>query len=170
MNRSLFIILLIVLIGINITLAYAEITNAKVSVVGMSCPFCAYGVEKKLKKVEGVETINVDMKEGTASLSAGEGQSINIAQIPKAVKESGFSPGKIEITAIGNVKRNDQQFALLIPDADLSIPLFKIKRSLRDRLASYEQTGALVEVRGVVHEESGGVWTLSPETVKEVHK
>jgi len=38
----------------------AQIRAVTVSVDGMACPFCAYGVEKKLKRVVGVESITID--------------------------------------------------------------------------------------------------------------
>lgn len=167
LRYSILVLSTVVLVS---SVAQAQIHSLSVSVDGMACPFCAYGVEKKLKKVDGVGSITIDMKKSTATLRAKNGQSINIAQIPEAVKESGFSLGKIEITAIGNIKKNGQQFVLLIPDTDFSFPLLKIKKFLKDRLASYEQTGALVEVRGVIHEDSGGTWMLSPETVEEVFR
>ncbi len=37
----------------------AQVTSLTVSVDGLACPFCAYGVEKKLKRVEGVKSIDV---------------------------------------------------------------------------------------------------------------
>ncbi len=33
----------------------------KLRVDGLACPFCAYGIEKQLSKLEGVERIDVDI-------------------------------------------------------------------------------------------------------------
>ncbi len=34
----------------------------KIEVDGLSCPFCAFGLKKKLKKIEGVEKVDVSVK------------------------------------------------------------------------------------------------------------
>ena len=31
---------------------------------GMSCPFCVYGIEKRLKKIDGVEDVRADLAQG----------------------------------------------------------------------------------------------------------
>ena len=36
--------------------AFAAGTEYQLRVDGLACPFCAYGIEKKLKKTEGVYT------------------------------------------------------------------------------------------------------------------
>ncbi len=93
--------------------AHGQVRSLTVAVDGMACPFCAYGVEKKLKKVVRVESITIRMKEGTATLSAKEGESINVSQVSEAIRESGFTPGIIKITAIGTTKVDKEQQMLL---------------------------------------------------------
>lgn len=83
----------------------AEISSVSVIVKGMACPFCAYGIEKRLGKVEGVESVTVDLGKGMASLRAKEGQTININQVPSAVKEAGMrlteEPIRIQVAPHG---------------------------------------------------------------------
>ncbi len=45
----------------------------KVYVDGLSCPFCAYGIEKKFSKVKGVEKIDIDLKTGTTIVTMASG-------------------------------------------------------------------------------------------------
>ena len=40
--------------------------EVSVQVDGLSCPFCAYGLEKKLRKVENVASIEIRVNEGRA--------------------------------------------------------------------------------------------------------
>ena len=70
-------------------LAHARISRVIVSVDGMSCPFCTFDVEKRLKKVDGTGFVNVDLKTGTATLLAAEGKTIHLDQIPDAIKTAG---------------------------------------------------------------------------------
>ena len=45
-----------------------ELTYVKVEVKGLACPFCAYGLEKKLKEEDGVKSIKIDVEESINSL------------------------------------------------------------------------------------------------------
>ncbi len=65
------------------------------TVNGLSCPFCAYGLEKKLKNFDGVTDIAVLLEEGTVQLKLAEGTRLSKKQIQKAVKNAGFEAKKI---------------------------------------------------------------------------
>ena len=68
----------------------------KVKVDGLSCPFCAYGLEKKLGAVTGVQKIDVDIASGTVNVMMAEGATLEEAIAKKAVKEAGFSMRSFE--------------------------------------------------------------------------
>ena len=70
--------------------------KATVEVAGVSCPFCAFGLEKKLKQLPGVEKVTIKIHEGKADIEVAKGQKVTQEQIEQAVKEAGFTPGKIE--------------------------------------------------------------------------
>ena len=57
--------------------AWAQIESATVAVDGLACPFCAYGVEKRLKKVGGVESVRVSFRDNEATLSAKNNESVS---------------------------------------------------------------------------------------------
>lgn len=67
-----------------------------VKVLGMSCPFCAYGVEQKLQRLEGVEELTVELKSGVATLTLEEGADISNEKLVQTVKQAGFEA--VEIT------------------------------------------------------------------------
>ncbi len=68
-----------------------------VRVDGLACPFCAYGLEKKLKKIENVEKLEIKINEGVVTLYFKEGAKIDKEQIAKKVKEAGFTPRELQI-------------------------------------------------------------------------
>jgi mercuric ion binding protein len=68
-----------------------------VRVDGLSCPFCAYGLEKKLKSIDGVEKLEIKINDGLAILTYKDGAKIDKDVITKKVKEAGFTPGEITI-------------------------------------------------------------------------
>ena len=68
----------------------------EVRVNGMACPFCAYGIEKKLRALPGVRDVKVDLEAGRATFEAPAGE-VSKEQVQKAIEDAGFSPGEINI-------------------------------------------------------------------------
>lgn len=83
-----------------VTQAQAQVQEPRtitVTVLGMSCPFCAYGLQKKLRHLEGVEKVEVKLKEGLAILTLKpEVADISDETIKKLVEDAGFEAAKIE--------------------------------------------------------------------------
>lgn len=68
---------------------------------GLSCPFCAYGLEKKLNAVPGVQVLETRIKDGTVIVTMKDGVTLDEAAAKKAVKEAGFSLRSFEqVTAV----------------------------------------------------------------------
>ena len=58
---------------------------------GLACPFCAYGVEKQLSRVEGVEAIETDIKTGVVKVTMREGAALDEVTATNAVEAAGFT-------------------------------------------------------------------------------
>ena len=116
MRNILFILTAVALMAGMSLPAQANVKSLTVKVDGLACPFCAYGLEKKLKKVEGVEKLNIDINAGEAVLKVKAGTTLAassgteekapvglVAQVQKAVKEGGFTPRELVATVEGQV-------------------------------------------------------------------
>ncbi len=68
----------------------------KLYVDGLACPFCAYGVEKKVTGLKGVEKINIDIDGGLVSVTMAGGATLDEAIAREAVDQAGFSLRKFE--------------------------------------------------------------------------
>ncbi len=66
-------------------------TQYDLRVDGLACPFCAYGIEKKLKKTRGVTSVEIDLERGVVVVKAGEGAKLNEARLKQLVKDAGFT-------------------------------------------------------------------------------
>ncbi len=66
-------------------------THYNIRVDGLACPFCAYGIEKKFKKMEGVSNIKVDLDNGIVSVDAKEGIKLEEEKMKKLFHDSGFT-------------------------------------------------------------------------------
>jgi copper chaperone CopZ len=62
-----------------------------VKLEGMSCPFCAHGVEKKVKEMKGVASAAVDLKASTVAIEMKDGATLPEADVKKAIADAGFS-------------------------------------------------------------------------------
>lgn len=67
-----------------------------VQVDGLSCPFCSFGLEKKLKKLDGAETVTIKVDEAIAEVIFAPGTVIDREKIVQAVTASGFTPREIK--------------------------------------------------------------------------
>lgn len=67
-----------------------------VRVDGLSCAYCAYSLEKSLKSLEGVTQVEINLKEGTATLTLSEATKLKEEVIKQTVKDSGFTPRSVK--------------------------------------------------------------------------
>ncbi len=167
-NRVLLIYITALLFSvvINISLASAKILSVKVSVDGLACPFCAYGVEKKLKRIKGVGSMDIRMQEGTVTLTAEQGQSIDFAEVPGAIKDSGFSMRQMKLAVSGTIMEKDGDLFLRYEGPGEQLALKDVGTALRDKLT----ISKTVIVKGYVTGKPGGPWSLKPESVEEAAK
>ncbi len=66
-----------------------------VRVDGASCPFCAFGLEKRLGHLEGVANVKIEMKGGKAIITLREGATVSEEALREAVEEAGSTPREI---------------------------------------------------------------------------
>lgn len=72
-------------------MVWAEKPQYRVVVDGLACPFCAYGIEKQLQKLDGVKAVETDIKQGHLMVRMQDGETLLKAQAEQAVKKAGFS-------------------------------------------------------------------------------
>lgn len=79
--------------------ALADDTIYSMRVDGLACPYCAYGIEKKLHQLEGVEAIEIDLDAGLVRVTVAEGTTLDEAQMKRLFDEAGFTFRSMEISA-----------------------------------------------------------------------
>lgn len=60
-------------------------------VQGLACPYCSYGIEKRLYRISGVESIQVDIALGRVRVTLADGAYLSEARARQAVEEAGFT-------------------------------------------------------------------------------
>ena len=72
-------------------MALAAGTQYQLGVDGLACPFCAYGVEKKLSSIEGVEDIEVDIEKGQVIVTMTDDSPLTETLAGEKVEQAGFT-------------------------------------------------------------------------------
>lgn len=78
------------------SIAWAAGTSYRLQVDGLACPFCAYGIEKKLGALDGVEKVETQIREGAVIVTMEEGARLDQATAEQAVEAAGFTLGGFE--------------------------------------------------------------------------
>ena len=146
--------LIIVILGIFIEITSAEPTKVQVKLDGLVCTFCAYNLEKKLKRVESVEGLKILVNADMAALKMKEGKSIDIDGLKKAVKDGGFTPREILITLKGRIEKIDGRMTLRVDNVS-DIFILKYNEMLNEIIASEmaQDKEKIVTITGLVQEE-----------------
>ena len=71
------------------SLAGAAGQSWALQVDGLACPFCAYGIEKQLSSIPGVEDTQVDIASGEVIVTMAEGASLVEAVARDKVEDAG---------------------------------------------------------------------------------
>lgn len=84
-------IIVFLLLLASTSLVMAAETNVSIRVDGLACPYCAYGIEKKLKTIDGVSDIKVDLEAGLVTLNTADGVSLGEEQMKTLFQDAGFT-------------------------------------------------------------------------------
>lgn len=71
--------------------AFAAGQSYQIKVSGLACPFCAYGIEKKLGAIKGVAHVTTNLKAGTVIVSMKDGAKLDRGDATQAVRDAGFT-------------------------------------------------------------------------------
>lgn len=77
-------------------------------VAGLACPFCAYGIEKKLNGIDGVEDVEIHIGESKTIVILREGATLSEEQARQAIKEAGFTLGSFNLVQEGEPDESGQ--------------------------------------------------------------
>ncbi len=78
--------------------------SVAITVKGLACPFCVHGLGKKLKKLKGVQAVDIQLKTGVARVTFDKGVKPDQQALREAIKKAGFTAGEIKASSKGKVK------------------------------------------------------------------
>ena len=87
--------------------ARAEIQTADLRVNGLTCPFCAFGIEKKLLSVHGVREVEVFLDDGRIALTFQPDSEATVQDLEEAVQKGGFDLAGLSLRVSGELLEKD---------------------------------------------------------------
>lgn len=98
MKSILFILLIcLALMPTQVSAQAQQMDQVSVKVEGLGCPFCAFGLEKKMKTLDGAQQIQIDVETGMMQFSVPMANRVTEAQIDAKVSDAGYTAKHIEI-------------------------------------------------------------------------
>ncbi len=67
----------------------------EVTILGMVCPFCSYGVQQKMKKLDGISELDIDLDTGLATITMDDSADVSNELLIRTVKDAGFEVARI---------------------------------------------------------------------------
>ena len=87
--RNLIAVLL--LAGSLVQAAESQTTRYLIRADGLACAYCAYGVEKKLMQIHGVQSVDINLKQGLVIVDTARNVQLTEAQMRQLLADAGFS-------------------------------------------------------------------------------
>jgi len=80
----------------------------KLVVDGLACPFCAYGLEKKINTIDRVENLYINLKDGFVTFEVPRENKPSEEKLKEIVEDAGFVAREISFSEEPFHKEEDQ--------------------------------------------------------------
>lgn len=145
MIRTLVLVIVLLILAVSPTAA--GLIEVDQTIWGMDCAPCAYGMEKGLKKLEGVKKVKVSLNKGNAVLQFASDSELTLADIRRVVRDGGFTPKEAKVEVSGTLKAEGGELRLQVGEMGYLLkPSDQAKEAWRQLQKS--ATGTTVTVVG----------------------
>jgi len=102
--------------------AFAQVDQYTVGVDGMACPFCAYGIEKKLKALDGVASLDIHIEKGTVDVHLDQGGKVTPDDLERAIEKAGFEIRDLHVRGEASIENQNGSAVAQFSDG-LGLPI-----------------------------------------------
>ncbi len=102
----------VLLFALCVAPAYAQVEEVTITVEGMTCNLCAAGLERSLRRVEGVAAVKVVLASQTATIHLKPGAPLAPARLRTGVENAGQRLRAVEVRLRGTLQRKDGGYEL----------------------------------------------------------
>lgn len=100
-----------------------------------------------VRKLEGVQSVDVSLNEGVATMELTAVNSITIEQLRSAIRDQGFSPRETTLTLSAEIQSRGDGFVAVLPGSQVTYSLRGDDRTLAGLARA---VGSVATLRGVV--------------------
>lgn len=91
---------------------FAQIEEVRVGVNGLTCNLCAAGLERSLRRLDGVASVDIESSSETATVRLKPGASFDPEKYRAAVKNAGQEPRDLALLVTASVRREGGRYTL----------------------------------------------------------
>ena len=84
---------------------------------------CAFSVRGAFKKLSGVESVDVSLNKGLATVKLKPGNALTVEQFWETVRQNGFTPKETRVVVRGDVLQSGAKLQLRVPSANRTYDL-----------------------------------------------
>jgi hypothetical protein len=110
-------------------------------------------VRVSFKAVPGVDTVNVSLEKGLASVTLKPGNTTTLKQLQDAIAKNGFTMKRSEASVIGKIVNNDGKLQLQVSGSN---DVLQLVSASHDGLDAATLSGKTVTVAGEIPEAAKG--------------
>ncbi len=176
--RTKYLLIVAALLIVSATSTLASVNDVRLYVAGLACPFCTFGIEKSLKKVEGVVSLETTIRTGLVRIQLEPGAQFAPAALEEAIKRAGFTPSRIEATITGKLSTSNeypalassgtgQTFRLVEPGAEGTFELLTAETLEKLKQAAQDGDNVLA-ISGRIHSHASAPPALAVENFEVV--
>ena len=110
---------------------------------------CAYAVRGALKKISGVESVEVSLNKGLATITLRPGNTVQLDQVWDTIKNNGFTTKDTRVVARGEVSGANEKLRLKLTGTQQVFDLVPNPKAAQilERLKKYAGRIAIIEGR-----------------------
>jgi len=132
MKNLLLIVIMSILTVITLDAQRDKITT---QVDGLGCPYCAYGLEKKFKKVKGIKNVKIEIEEGIFTFTVPSETELQVEEVENRIERAGYTPKTIEIErADGKLDKMELSYADVETNKSAEFAVYGICNMCKSRI------------------------------------
>jgi copper chaperone CopZ len=112
-------------------------------------------VSVSIKKMEGVDSVQVSLNEGLARIQLKPGNKLRLAQLRERVADNGFTPKEARVAVLGEIISTNGRLQLKVTRADEIFDLFFAPKAPQTEDELKKHVGKTLLVEGVVAPPKG---------------
>lgn len=93
-----------------------------------------------IKKIPGVKSVNVSLKQGLVSIALTPGNTVTMAQIRKAIRDDAFTPKEAHVTVEGDLARENGKLQFKVAGTNETFPIASTPHQSWQKFVGHEVT------------------------------